>query len=229
MLVIDKIKIFYGNRQALFDLSIAIPPRAAVTLLGRNGMGKTTTVNSIVGNLSPRGGAIFYNAEQINGLPSYKIARRGIALAPEGREIFPNLNVRENLIATAVKQSSWNLDRVLQLFPQLKQRLTHMGNQLSGGEQQMLSIGRALLLNPSLLILDEALAGLAPLVQKKLVQNLKTIKDSGIALLLIDKNVNALSEIADHHYIIEKGALVWSGDTASLRADKNLKKIYLGV
>ena len=232
MLTIDNLSVFYGKRQALFDMRLRIPPGAAVALLGRNGMGKTTVVNSIMGKLPAARGEIFYNGERLNGLPPYQIARRGIGLAPEGREIFPNLNVRENLVAAARGKPAarvWTLSRVLKLFPQLKPRLGNMGGQLSGGEQQMLAIGRALLLNPTLLILDEALAGLAPLIQASLLQKLMEIKRRGIALLLIDKNMDALCKIADYHYLMEKGAIAWEGTTAALRADARLKTRYLGV
>lgn len=232
-LAVKNIETFYGNSQALFGLSLEIPAGSAVTLLGRNGMGKTTTVNSIIGSLPCRGGGIFYNGEKITGLPAYRIAQKGIGLVPEGRQIFPNLNVRENLIATAANynhsRAPWTLDSVLDLFPQLKGRLNNMGNQLSGGEQQMLATGRALMLNPQLLILDEATEGLAPLVQKDLWQKLNEIKQSGVSLLLIDKNLDELGKIADHHYIIEKGAIAWEGTSDALLSTAGLQARYLGV
>ena len=232
-LALRNIDAFYGNSQALFGVSLDIPSGGVATLLGRNGMGKTTTVNAIIGNLACRRGEIFYKRKKISGLPPYQIAQMGIGLAPEGRQIFPNLNVRENLLATAANYnqspSPWTLDTVLDLFPQLKQRLSSMGNQLSGGEQQMLATGRALMLNPELLLLDEATEGLAPLVQQDIWRTLREIKQTGISLLLIDKNLEQLCEIADRHYIIEKGAIVWHGDSATLRADPGLKARYLGV
>ena len=232
-LTVNRIETFYGRSQALFGLSMQARAGAATALIGRNGMGKTTTVASITGIRTCRRGEIFYRGEKINDLPAYNIAQRGIGLVPEGRQIFPNLNVRENLVATAANynrsDAPWTLERVLELFPQLKNRLNNMGNQLSGGEQQMLATGRALLLNPSLLILDEATEGLAPLVQRDFWRKLHEIKATGVALLIIDKNLNALCDLADHHYIIEKGVIAWHGDSAQLRADPELQTRYLGV
>jgi len=232
-LTVNRIETFYGRSQALFGLSMQARAGAATALIGRNGMGKSTTVASITGIRPCRRGEIFYRGEKINDLPAYQIAQRGIGLVPEGRQIFPNLNVRENLIATAANynrsDAPWTLERVLELFPQLKNRLNNMGNQLSGGEQQMLATGRALLLNPSLLILDEATEGLAPLVQRDFWRKLHEIKATGVALLIIDKNLNALCDLADHHYIIEKGVIAWHGDSAQLRADSELQTRYLGV
>lgn len=232
-LAVNNIETFYGGSQALFGLSLKIRSGTAATLLGRNGMGKTTTVNSIIGSLPCKRGEIFYHHERIDRLPAWRVAQKGIGLVPEGRQIFPNLNVRENLIATAANyarsRAPWTLDSVLELFPQLKMRLNNMGGQLSGGEQQMLAVGRALMLNPKLLILDEATEGLAPLVQKDLWQKLHEIKHTGISLLLIDKNLEELSRIADYHYIIEKGAIAWEGSSDALRATDGLKVRYLGV
>lgn len=232
-LAVENITAFYGSSQALFGLSMEIRAGSAVTLLGRNGMGKTTTVNAIIGNLPCANGEIFYNHERISGLPAFRIARKGIGLVPEDRQIFPNLNVRENLIATAANHNRspavWTLDTVLDLFPQFRHRLNQMGNQLSGGEQQMLAIGRALMLNPQLLILDEATEGLAPLVQKDLWQKLREIKQSGISLLMIDKNLDELSALADYHYIIEKGAIAWEGTSQSLLSTAGLRVRYLGI
>ena len=232
-LVVKNIETFYGSSQVLFGVSLEIPAGSAVTLLGRNGMGKTTTVNSIIGNLPCKRGEIFYNHQKISGLPAFKVAQKGIGLVPEGRQIFPNLNVRENLIATAANynhsRTPWTLERVLDLFPQLKERLGNMGSQLSGGEQQMLATGRALMLNPQLLILDEATEGLAPLVQKDLWEKLNEIKKTGISLLLIDKNLDELSKIADHHYLIEKGTIVWQGTSHALLSTADLKAKYLGI
>ena len=232
-LVVKNIETFYGNSQALFGLSLQVPDGSAVTLLGRNGMGKTTTVNAIIGNLPCRRGEIFYRHEKISELPAFRIAQKGIGLVPEGRQIFPNLSVRENLIATAANYNGsntpWTLDGVLDLFPQLKGRLDNMGDQLSGGEQQMLATGRALMLNPHLLILDEATEGLAPLVQKDLWKKLFEIKKTGISLLLIDKNIDELAKIADYHYLIEKGAIVWEGTSQGLLATAKLKSRYLGI
>ena len=233
MLVIDKITTGYGNSQVLFGMSLDIPKGSVSTLLGRNGMGKTTTVNAIIGNLPCHTGTITYNGETLNGLPPYRIAQKGIGLVPEGRQIFPNLNVRENLVATAANYNAsrnpWNLERVLEFFPLLQQRLNNMGNQLSGGEQQMLAIGRALMLNPSLLILDEATEGLAPLVRKEIWERLGEIKKTGISILLIDKNLDDICKIADQHHIVEKGQVVWTGDSHSLLDDKSISERYLGL
>ena len=232
-LSVKNIETFYGNSQALFGLSLDIASGSVTTLLGRNGMGKTTTVNSIIGNIRCRSGEIFFNDDKISGLPAYLVAQKGIGLVPEGRQIFPNLNVRENLIATAANYSqgktAWTLDTVLDLFPALRERLNNMGNQLSGGEQQMLAIGRALMLNPELLILDEATEGLAPLIRKDIWQKLYDVKQTGISILLIDKNLDELSRIADYHYIIEKGAVAWQGDSDALLAAPDLKSRYLGI
>lgn len=235
-LLIKNIDTFYRSSQVLFDLSLEIKHGSVTTLLGRNGMGKTTTVNSIIGNISCSscsGGGIYYNNEKIDGLPSFKIAQKGIALVPEGRHIFPNLNVRENLIATAANYNRsaerWTMEKVLELFPLLKKRLHNMGNQLSGGEQQMLAIGRGLMLNPQLLLLDEATEGLAPLMRKEIWRQLEKIKQAGISILLIDKNLDDLCRIADYHYIIEKGRVVWQGKSETLMAMPEIKARYLGV
>jgi len=232
-LVVKNLETFYGNSQALFGLSLEVASGCVTTLLGRNGMGKTTTVNSIIGNINSSSGTVIFNGNRIDGLPAYKVAQKGIGLVPEGRQIFPNLNVRENLVATAANynqgKTHWTLDSVLELFPLLSQRLSNMGNQLSGGEQQMLAIARALMLNPNLLILDEATEGLAPLVRKDIWQKLDEVKQTGISILLIDKNLAELSKIADYHYIIEKGSIAWHGDTDSLLSEPRLKARYLGV
>ncbi len=230
---VDNIDIFYGNSQALHGMSMEIPAGAAVALLGRNGMGKTTTVQAIIGALACARGEITYHGEKLTPLRAFERARRGIAVAPEGRQIFPNLNVRENLIAAAANYNAsptpWTIDSALVLFPPLKKRLNNMGNQLSGGEQQMLSIARALMLNPSLLILDEATEGLAPLVRQTIWQKLREIKRTGIALLLIDKNLDELSRIADYYYIIEKGAIAWHGAATAWQKTPALKAKYLGI
>lgn len=232
-LVMKNIDTFYQTSQILFDLSLEINRGTVTTLLGRNGMGKTTIVNSIIGNIPCSGGGIYYNDEKIDGLPSFQIAQKGIGLVPEGRQIFPNLNVRENLIATAANYhptvAPWTMDRVLELFPLLKARLHNMGNQLSGGEQQMLAIGRGLMLNPQLLILDEATEGLAPLMREEIWRQLEKIKQTDISILLIDKNLDDLCRIADYHYIIEKGRVVWQGDSPTLMSMPDLKARYLGV
>jgi branched-chain amino acid transport system ATP-binding protein len=225
------IETCYGLSQALFGLSLSIAPGEMVTLMGRNGMGKTTTVRSIMGLTPARAGSIRFLGEEIRGLPSYKIAQFGIGLVPEGRQIFPNLSVRENLLATAVARDggAWTLEKVHDLFPRLAERADSMGNQLSGGEQQMLAIGRALMTNPRLLILDEATEGLAPLIRAEIWRCLARLKDSGLAILVIDKNVGALTRVADRHFLIERGRVVWSGASAELAAAPDMQHRYLGV
>jgi branched-chain amino acid transport system ATP-binding protein len=202
-----------------------------VTLMGRNGMGKTTTVRSIMGLTAARRGAIRFMGQDIRGLPSYKVAQLGIGLVPEGRQIFPNLSVRENLLATAVKRNGkdWTLVKVYDLFPRLAERDGSMGNQLSGGEQQMLAIGRALMTNPTLLILDEATEGLAPLVRAEIWRCLARLKESGLSILVIDKNVGALLRVADRHFLIERGRVVWKGLSRELAAAPDVQHRYLGV
>jgi branched-chain amino acid transport system ATP-binding protein len=231
VLAVDGIETCYGLSQVLFGLSLSIAPGEMVTLMGRNGMGKTTTVRSIMGLTPARAGSIRFLGGEIRGLPSYKIAQLGIGLVPEGRQIFPNLSVRENLVATAVMRDGggWTLDRVHELFPRLAERAGSMGNQLSGGEQQMLAIGRALMTNPRLLILDEATEGLAPLIRAEIWRCLARLKESGLAILVIDKNVGALTRVADRHFLIERGRVVWSGLSAELAAAPDVQHRYLGV
>ncbi len=233
MLELNQVETFYGPIQALFGVSLHCQQGQVTSLLGRNGMGKTTTVGSILGTLSVHKGDIRFNGETITGRPAYEIAQLGIGLVPEGRQIFPNLSVRENLIATAANYSNnndpWTLNRVLDFFPRLSERLNNQGNQLSGGEQQMLAIGRALMLNPRLLILDEATEGLAPLIRQEIWRRLEQLKQSGMTILLIDKNINEFVHIADRHFIVEKGQVVWQGDSDSLTRDAELKARYLGI
>ena len=233
MLEVESIETAYGPSQVLFGVTFVIRPGEVVTLLGRNGMGKTTTVRSIVGLVPPRAGAIRFEGHPIHRLPSYRVAQAGIALVPEGRQIFPNLTARENLVATAANRrrvaDPWTIERVFELFPQLVIRQHAMGVLLSGGEQQMLSIGRALMTNPRLLILDEATEGLAPLVRTEIWRCLERVKAGGQSILVIDKNVRALTRIADTHYILEKGRIVWSGSSAELAAHEDVQHRYLGV
>jgi branched-chain amino acid transport system ATP-binding protein len=233
MLEVESLETAYGASQVLFGVTFAIRAGEVVTLLGRNGMGKTTTVLSIVGLVPPRAGEIRFEGRSIHRLPSYRVAQAGIALSPEGRQIFPNLTVRENLVATAANRwqvaDPWTLDRVFELFPQLVVRKDAMGALLSGGEQQMVAIGRALMTNPRLLILDEATEGLAPLVRAEIWRCLERVKASGQSILIIDKNVRALTRIADTHYIIEKGRIVWTGSSAELAAHEDVQHRYLGV
>ena len=233
MLAVDAIETFYGQSQVLFGMSLEIGAGEVVTLMGRNGMGKTTTVHSIMGIVPIRDGRISLDGKPIHGLPAYRVAQAGLGLVPEGRQIFPNLSVRENLVATAGNRtghpSPWTLDAVLEMFPALAERRGSMGNQLSGGEQQMLAVGRALMTNPRLLILDEATEGLAPLIREEIWRCLARLKDAGQSILVIDKNVDALTRIADRHYIIEKGVVVWSGGSSELRGNSDILHRYLGV
>ena len=231
VLDVEAIETCYGLSQVLFGLSLSIAPGEMVTLMGRNGMGKTTTVRSIMGLTPARAGHIRFMGEPIRGLPPYKIAQLGIGLVPEGRQIFPNLNVRENLVATAVARDGggWTLDRVYDLFPRLSERDDSMGNQLSGGEQQMLAVGRALMTNPRLLILDEATEGLAPLIRAEIWRCLASLKASGLAILVIDKNVGTLTRVADRHFLIERGRVVWTGTSKELMAAPEIQHRYLGV
>jgi branched-chain amino acid transport system ATP-binding protein len=233
MLEVKELETSYGLSQVLFGVSLSVAVGEVITLIGRNGMGKTTTVNSIMGLCQPRAGQILFQNQRIDGLQPYQIARIGLALVPEGRRIFPNLTVRENLLMAASDRRAvsepWTLPRVLDFFPRLAERLGNAGNHLSGGEQQMLAIGRALMTNPLLLILDEATEGLAPLIRKEIWRQLHRLKESGLALILIDKDLQALSSLASRHYILEKGRIVWSGGNETLLADDTLQTKYLGV
>ncbi|HYS47874.1 MAG TPA: ABC transporter ATP-binding protein [Xanthobacteraceae bacterium] len=233
MLDVDRIETCYGLSQVLFGVSLSIAPGEMVTLMGRNGMGKTTTVRSIMGLTPARAGSIRFAGREIRALPAYRVAKLGLGLVPEGRQIFPNLSVRENLVATAANRldaaDPWTLAKVHALFPRLAERGDSMGNQLSGGEQQMLAIGRALMTNPRLLILDEATEGLAPLIRAEIWQCLAQLKAAGLAILVIDKNVDALTRIADRHTIIERGRVVWTGTSRELAGASELQHRYLGV
>ena len=233
LLEVSKIETCYGQSQVLFGLSLAIWPGEMVTLMGRNGMGKTTTVRSIMGLTPAMAGTIRFASDDIRQLPAYRVAQLGLGLVPEGRQIFPNLSTRENLVATAANRTAavepWTLDRVCELFPRLRERLGNMGNQLSGGEQQMLAIGRALMTNPRLLILDEATEGLAPLIRAEIWGCLMRLKSAGQSILVIDKNVEALTRIADRHYMIERGRVVWSGTSRELAAAPQVQHQYLGI
>jgi branched-chain amino acid transport system ATP-binding protein len=232
MLAVSGLQTSYGDSQVLFGVDLAVNAGEAVTLLGRNGMGKTTTIKSIMGLLKPRGGEVRFDADVVTGKAPHAIAKRGIGLVPEGRQVFATLSVEENLIATSAARfgaARWTLESVYNLFPRLKERRANMGNQLSGGEQQMLAIGRALMTNPKLVILDEATEGLAPLIRQEIWDCLKRLKREGEAILVIDKNVDALAAFADRHVILEKGRVVWTGTTPALLADPVLKDRYLHV
>jgi branched-chain amino acid transport system ATP-binding protein len=230
---VENLETAYGASQVLFGLSLDIVPGEMVTLLGRNGMGKTTTVRSIMGLTRSLRGSIGFRGERIERLPPDRIARLGIALVPEGRQIFPNLSVREHLVAFAgnrsVRSDPWTIERVFELFPRLKERAENQGNQLSGGEQQMLAIGRALVTNPHLLILDEATEGLAPLVREEIWKCLERLRAAGQTILVIDKYVERLVKLADRHTIIERGRVAWQGTSAALDADRGLWHRYLGI
>ena len=229
MLEVRNLETAYGRSQVLFGVTFDIRIAQVVTLLGRNGMGKTTTVKSIMGITPPKAGEVRLNGRRMHGLASYRIAKAGIGLVPEGRLVFPNLTVRENLIATARSGGAWSLERIYSLFPQLKARQLNYGNQLSGGEQQMLAIGRALMTNPRLLILDEATEGLAPLIRQEIYRSIERLKGEGLSILVIDKDVRALSRVADRHYVLEKGRVVWTGSSAELAGNRELQHRYLGV
>ncbi|HUI17091.1 MAG TPA: ABC transporter ATP-binding protein [Alphaproteobacteria bacterium] len=233
MLEVSGLAASYGESQVLFGISFAVERGEMVSLLGRNGMGKTTTISALMGIVPPSAGTIRFEETAIEGLAPHRIAARGLGLVPEGRQVFPNLSVRENLVATAANRAGarepWTLARVLELFPVLASRLNSMGALLSGGEQQMLAIGRALMTNPRLLILDEATEGLAPLVRGEIWRCLAALKAAGQSILVIDKNIDALTRIAERHYILEKGQIVWQGSSAALRANVELQHRYLGV
>ncbi len=225
----------YGRAQVLFDVSFDVQPGEVITLLGRNGMGRSTTVKCLFGMLPATAGTVDVDGARANGLPSHRIARRGLALVPEGRQIFSALTVEENLVATAFvprgtsAAKKWTLDRVYAFFPRLKERRTNLGSQLSGGEQQMLAIGRALMTNPKLLVLDEATEGLAPLIRLEIWRTLAELKRDGLAQIVIDKNVGQLLQLADRHVVIEKGRVVWQGHSDALRDQPQIVHQYLGV
>lgn len=233
VLKLKNVETAYGQSQVLFGMDLEIKEGEAVSLLGRNGMGKTTTIHTIMGIVPARSGEIVFAGNAIREWPSYLVAQKGIGLVPEGRQIFPNLTVVENLIATAANRSKskkpWNLEKVFELFPRLASRTNNMGNQLSGGEQQMLAIGRALMTNPRLLILDEATEGLAPLIRMEIWDCLKGLKSSGQSILVVDKNIEALTRFADRHYIIEKGRVVWTGDSSLLSDNEEIQHRFLGI
>ncbi|MGA8652841.1 MAG: ABC transporter ATP-binding protein [Xanthobacteraceae bacterium] len=232
MLTVETLKAAYGAAQVLFDVSFTVGEGEMVTLLGRNGMGKTTTISTIMGLMPPSGGRISFGGAELGGLPPYRIAQAGLGLVPEGRQIFPTLTVEENLIATAAARFGaprWRLRDVYEMFPSLAERRRNMGNQLSGGEQQMLAIGRSLMTNPKLLILDEATEGLAPLIRNEIWTSLKRLKADGQAILLVDKHIDALLKLADRHVVIEKGHVVWSGSSAALLSEPSVRRRYLQV
>ena len=232
MLLVERLAASYGPAQVLFDISFSVGEGEVVTLIGRNGMGKTTTISALMGLLPPENGTATFNGLSLIGLPPFRIAQAGLGLVPEGRQIFPTLTVEENLIATAATRfgaKQWTLDRVYSFFPALAERRSHMGNELSGGEQQMLAIGRALMTNPRLLILDEATEGLAPKIRAEIWQCLSRLKQEGQAILIVDKHLEALLRFANRHVVIEKGHVVWTGTSAALTADPSVRQRYLQV
>jgi branched-chain amino acid transport system ATP-binding protein len=233
VLEVSNLETAYGTSQVLFGMSLAVNEGEVVSLLGRNGMGKTTTIRSIMGMVQSKSGSVKFEGKEIRSQKDYRIAKLGLGLVPEGRQIFPNLTVRENLIATSDNRSGtrepWTVEEIVEMFPNLGNRMGNMGNQLSGGEQQMLAVGRALMTNPKLLILDEATEGLAPLIREEIWTCLAKLKARGQSILVIDKNVDALTRIGDRHYIVERGEVVWQGTSDALRADEDLQHRYLGV
>jgi branched-chain amino acid transport system ATP-binding protein len=233
MLKVSDLETYYGTSQALFGMTFDVNSGEVVTLMGRNGMGKTTTVNSIIGIVPPTSGSIEFAGQEVSKLASFKTANLGIGLVPEGRQVFPNLSVRENLVATASNHQKlddpWTIEKIYVMFPELELRATSMANLLSGGEQQMLAIGRALMTNPRLLVLDEATEGLAPLIREKIWAALADIRKSGLSILLVDKNLKDLLKLADRHFIVEKGQVVWSGTSAQLSKAEDVQHRYLGV
>jgi len=233
LLEIENIQTCYGRSQVLFGVSLAIAPGEMVSLVGRNGMGKTTTVRSIMGLTPASAGVMRFEGADIRHLPPYRVARYGIGLVPEGRQVFANLTTRENLVATASNHrgaaNPWTLKKVETMFPRLAARAATMARQLSGGEQQMLAIGRALMTNPRLVILDEATEGLAPLIREEIWRCLSALKSAGQSILVIDKNIDALIEIADRHYVIERGRITWSGTSRELAAAPDVQHRYLGI
>lgn len=230
LLEIIDLETAYGRSQVLFGLCLSIGEGEVAALVGRNGMGKTTTIRSLFGIAPIRAGSILFEGQELRGLPPYAIAARGLGLVPEGRQIFPNLTVQENLTTTASRRSGgWTVPRIFSLFPQIEMRQRNLGKDLSGGEQQMLAIGRALMTNPKLLILDEATEGLAPIVRSEIWRTLEELKRSGLAILVIDKDVDALSSIADRFHIIEKGRIEWQGTAAELLASPDVQERHLSL
>src|ERR1700751_6072212 len=233
LLEIDGIETCYGQSQVLYGLSLSVKSGEMIALMGRNGMGKTTTIRSIMGLTPARAGAIRFAGEDVRALPSYKIAKLGIGLVPEGRQIFPNLTVYENLVAASGNRlgasDPWTIEKIHALFPRLAERSDNMGVTLSGGEQQMLAIGRALMTNPKLLILDEATEGLAPLIREEIWSCLSLLKSRGQSILVVDKNVDHLADLIQRAYVMEKGRIVWQGTASVLMHSEELRLAYLGV
>ncbi|CAN7562981.1 ABC transporter ATP-binding protein [Acidovorax sp. LjRoot129] len=234
LLSVKGLQASYCHAQALFDISFEVEEGEVITLLGRNGMGRSTTIKCLFGMMPSKAGSIAIEGTRTDAMPSHRIARRGLALVPEGRQVFPNLTVEENLVATArddepTKGRRWTLERAYDLFPRLRERQSHFGSQLSGGEQQMLAIGRALMTNPRLLVLDEATEGLAPVIRQEIWNALAQLKRDGLSQIIVDKNVRSLLHLADRHYVLEKGCVVWKGDSQQLRSQPEIVHQYLGI
>ena len=233
LLQIENLQAAYGRSQVLFGVDLEVYSGTVVSLLGRNGMGKTTTIRSLLGITQASSGRVRFSGQEVQQWPAYRISRLGIGLVPEGRQIFSLLTVRENLLATAANRhnlnSAWDLQKVYDLFPILQNRRDQLGESLSGGEQQMLAIGRALMTNPKLLILDEATEGLAPLIRDEIWRVLESLKEQGQSILLIDKNLEQLMRLVDQHFLMERGRIVWEGTSKELRQNPELIRRYLGV
>ena len=233
LLQIENLQAAYGRSQVLLGVNLEVYSGTVVSLLGRNGMGKTTTIRSLLGITQASSGRVRFSGQEVQQWPAYRISRLGIGLVPEGRQIFPLLTVRENLLATAANRhnlnSAWDLQKVYDLFPILQNRRDQLGKSLSGGEQQMLAIGRALMTNPKLLILDEATEGLAPLIRDEIWRVLESLKEQGQSILLIDKNLEQLMRLVDQHFLMERGRIVWEGTSKELRQNPELIRRYLGV
>jgi branched-chain amino acid transport system ATP-binding protein len=231
LLTVSGLEAGYGDQQVLFGFDLAVGSGEVASLLGRNGMGKTTSVRALLGLIPASAGQIEFAGRSLTGAPPFRIAQAGIGLVPEGRQIFPTLTVEENLVATATQRNgrTWTLARVYAFLPRLAERRRHFGDQISGGEQQMLAIGRALMTNPRLLVLDEATEGLAPLIRQEIWQGLEALKRDGLSILVIDKNVDALLRLCDRHHIVEKGRVVWQGSSTALAADRVLRDRYLSI
>ncbi len=233
MLDVSALQAGYGSSQVLFGLDFRIAPGEVITLLGRNGMGKSTTIKCLSGLLAPSGGRIVLAGQDLTGQPAHRIGRAGVGLVPEGRQVFPTLTVHENLVATAHQRNAganpWTLQRVNELFPRLAERSKQAAGKMSGGEQQMLAIGRALMTNPKLLLLDEATEGLAPLIRLEIWRCVAQLKREGMSMIVIDKNLAPLLPLADRHYVVEKGRIAWQGSSDELQADQGVIDRYLGV
>ena len=225
---IENLYAGYGRAEVLFGVDMEMRKGAVTTLIGRNGMGKSTTIRCLMGLLAPSRGAIRISGQDMTGAPPFKVAQAGLGLVPEGRQVFPSLSVVENLRATArARKDGWTEERIFDAFPRLAERKGHFGFQLSGGEQQMLAIGRALMTNPELLVLDEATEGLAPLIREEIWSMLDRLRQSGLSILLVDKNLDELARISDQYYVIEKGKIVWSGTASAFNADRTQVEQYL--